>query len=120
LARIGSFVSFAGSSTRLVITAVKEPKMAIPINIVMPATILPKVVCGAISPYPTVVIVSIHHHTAFAGLSIWPRPFSAIRIAMLEKITVIPVNNRIAKVAVWRLLRVSSRINVAADFTPLE
>jgi hypothetical protein len=107
-ARIGSFVSFAGSSTKLVITAVNDPKMAIPTIMVMPATILPKVVWGATSPYLTVAIVSIHHHRAFPGVSICPRPFSAMRIAMLEKVMVIPVNNRIANVAVCRLLFVSS------------
>jgi hypothetical protein len=48
-----------------------------------------------------------------------PRPFSAIRIAILEKLTVIPVNKRIANVAVWRLFRDSSRSSEAADFTPL-
>ena len=34
--------------------------------------------------------------------------FGAMRIAMLEKVMVIPVNNRIANVAVCRLLFVSS------------
>jgi hypothetical protein len=37
---------------------------------------------------------------------------------MLEKVRVIPVNNRIANVAVCRLLLVSSRTSVAADLTP--
>jgi hypothetical protein len=74
--------------------------MAIPIIIVIPATILPKVVYGAMSPYPTVASVSMHDHTALPELSICPRPFSAIRIAILENVAVMPVNKRMANVAV--------------------
>jgi hypothetical protein len=44
---------------------INMPNNANPRNIVQAATILPGTVTGYISPYPTVVSVTTHHHIAW-------------------------------------------------------
>ena len=47
------------------IVEVSIPKNPIPVSIIIPAIILPIVVCGDISPYPTIEVVTKLHHSAF-------------------------------------------------------
>jgi len=53
----------------------------IPKNIIITARILPPVVVGDISPYPTVVIVTMVHHSEFLKFENDPGSIKDIKIA---------------------------------------
>mmetsp|Transcript_34565 Transcript_34565/g.71361 ORF Transcript_34565/g.71361 Transcript_34565/m.71361 type:complete len:207 (+) Transcript_34565:201-821(+) len=52
-------------------TVMGSARIRIPLSIVAVATTFPSVVSGKTSPYPTVVIVTTHHHAVATMLSNW-------------------------------------------------
>ena len=62
----------------------------IPKNIIITARILPPDVVGAISPYPTVVIVTIVHHKEFLKLLNEPGSIVEIMIAPKNQVIINP------------------------------